>query len=122
MHRVLITGDREWRDRAALVQVLSKLQRAHGDDLLVITGGARGADTLAEKVCYSLGIHCAIVNAMWTTLGKSAGPRRNAAMLSLDPDDVIAFHSNLSESKGTRDMVTRAARAGMKVRLYKGDR
>lgn len=33
------------------------------------------------------------------------------------PDLVLAFHDNLSESKGTRDMVQRAKRAGVPVYL-----
>lgn len=119
MHRVLITGDREWEDLAGVMGILTRLQRKHRDDLLIITGGARGADRLVEGSCYALGIHCAIVNALWKKHGDAAGPRRNLAMLSLEPNEVIAFHPNLAESKGTLHMVTAATRAGIRVRIYK---
>jgi hypothetical protein len=35
------------------------------------------------------------------------------------PDLVLAFHENIDESKGTRDMVHRARGAGVKVVIFK---
>jgi hypothetical protein len=47
-----------------------------------------------------------------------AGPIRNQQMLDEGhPDLVIAFHDNMSESRGTRDMVGRAIKGGFSVRL-----
>lgn len=35
-----------------------------------------------------------------------------------DPDLVLAFHSSIDTSKGTKDMIDRAKKAGKKVMLY----
>lgn len=55
--------------------------------------------------------------ADWNKYGKVAGPIRNSEMLKLHPDIdlVLAFHDDLSESKGTRDMVHKAQKAGIEV-------
>jgi len=34
------------------------------------------------------------------------------------PTYVLAFHDNLAESKGTKDMVTRAKKAGIPVEVW----
>lgn len=48
--------------------------------------------------------------------GKAAGPIRNQHMLDgYHPDMVVFFHHDLSSSKGTKDMVERARKAGVPV-------
>jgi hypothetical protein len=41
--------------------------------------------------------------ADWANHGKAAGPIRNRKMLDLKPDLVLAFHADLTNSKGTKD-------------------
>jgi hypothetical protein len=36
------------------------------------------------------------------------------------PDLVIAFHANLEESKGTKNMVSQAEKAGIACHVYNG--
>jgi hypothetical protein len=56
--------------------------------------------------------------ANWRRFRRAAGIIRNAEMLEKgQPDLVLAFHVNLAESRGTRDMVERALAAGVEVRL-----
>ena len=110
---VLITGDRNWRDRKKIEARLSKLPKG----TIIIAGGADGADTLAKRVAWSLGLHVMECKALWGFYKISAGPIRNRAMLSLKPDLVIAFHSDLSKSKGTKDCVTEAKRRGIEVEV-----
>jgi beta-phosphoglucomutase-like phosphatase (HAD superfamily) len=62
-------------------------------------------------------VHVAEIKALWSTRRKGAGPQRNAAMLALEPDEVIAFHEDIAASRGTADMVRRARKAGIKVRV-----
>lgn len=87
-------------------------------DLIIISGGASGVDSIA--------IDWAIVNwvtfeeykADWKTYGKSAGMIRNKQMLDSGIDLVIAFPGG----KGTTNMVNIAKKAGVSVKeiLYKG--
>lgn len=81
-------------------------------DVFVISGKARGADTLA--------IDWAVVNwqdykefpADWEKYGKSAGYIRNQQMLDEGkPDIVVAFPGGA----GTRMMVNIARKAGVEV-------
>ena len=112
--RILICGDRDWSDRAAIDQVLLDLKPT-----LVIEGDARGADRMAGEAADALGIEKLVFPANWDKYKRAAGPIRNQQMLDEGhPDLVIAFHDNLAESKGTRDMVRRSMKAGLAVLLY----
>lgn len=89
------------------------LEKAHAvrPITMLIEGGADGADLLAEQWADANGIHYARVPALWHAHGRSAGPRRNEAMLLLSPDGVIAFPGG----RGTAHMVRIATEAGIKV-------
>ena len=99
---IIICGDRNWDDYEKIKKVLSSIDRTY----TVIQGGCKGADTLAKNACIELGIQCITICAEWDKYGRSAGPIRNKAMLSLNPVQVIAFHSEIQNSKGTKNMIT----------------
>jgi len=115
MTRILICGDRDWKDRAAIHRELSKFTAP----VTVIHGGAQGADTIAGTVAKSLSFEVLIFPADWDRDGLAAGPKRNMRMLDEGkPDLVLAFHSNLKESKGTKDSVAKARARGIEVRIF----
>lgn len=59
--------------------------------------------------------------ALWDKHGRAAGPIRNTQMLDEGrPDLVLAFHRDLSESKGTRNMVEQSVKANLPVIHYDG--
>lgn len=112
--RVLICGDRGWTDKDAIRNVLAGLE----DVTHVIEGEARGADTLAREVADEFGITVLPFPAKWTQYGRAAGPIRNKQMLDEGkPDFVIAFHNNITESRGTKDMLEQARKARVQTRL-----
>jgi hypothetical protein len=119
--RVLICGDRNWEDYELIEAEIRNLLRRLGDDeeLTVIHGCARGADSLAGQASKSLKVdHIEEYPALWETYGRGAGPIRNQQMLKEGrPTQVIAFHDDLEHSRGTRDMVRRAERADIPVRV-----
>jgi hypothetical protein len=121
MFKVLVTGARNWNKPGVIERELRKLVARHGDrHLFVIQGKAPGADQESEVICEKLNVHCAAVKALWNTRHNSAGPQRNRAMFdALQPDLVLAFHENLTESKGTKDMVGYARSKGAKVKVVK---
>jgi len=115
--KVLCCGDREWKDRDKIAKELAKLPLG---TTTIIHGVARGADKLSEDVgeheCAGWNFEYERYPADWDTYGKAAGPIRNRRMLTEGkPDLVLAFHSNLDKSKGTKDMVMIANKAGVKV-------
>jgi hypothetical protein len=110
--RVLVCGSRYWTDDAAIRRELEALAPD-----VVIEGFATGADRLARKVAVEMGARVVSFPADWS-LGRKAGPIRNQRMLDEgEPDLVLAFHEDLERSRGTRDMVERARRAGVPVRV-----
>ena len=116
--RVLICGDREYFDSVWIKEVLDDLNEYLGVDC-VIEGECRGADRAGRIAAEGLGIPVEPYPADWDQYGKSAGPIRNRQMLKEGkPDLVLAFHSNIEKSKGTKDMIFAANKAGIQVRLY----
>lgn len=118
---VLITGDRNWTNKAAIRKFIEYFYGLVGEKLEIVQGGARGADTLAREVCEELGITCHTVPADWETHKKAAGPIRNRLMMEkFNPRYVMAFHENLSKSKGTLDMIRVAQKNDKVVYHYDG--
>lgn len=77
-----------------------------------VMGDATGADYLATGWSKDNGVDCKVYPADWQQYGDKAGPIRNRQMLEQElPSAVIAFPG----SKGTRNMVGLAERAGVRV-------
>lgn len=109
--RVLVCGGRAF-DRVALVtDTLRPLLQAN-PDMVIIQGGATGADELARSWASVYGVTTITYPAKWREHGKAAGPIRNQLMIDDgNPDLVIAFPGG----RGTADMVRRARKAGIPV-------
>ncbi len=111
--RILVCGDRNWTDKDKIKQTLALLQPD-----VVIEGEARGADTIGRKVAEGMGVEVLPFPAQWSRYGRAAGIMRNQQMLDEGkPTLVLAFHSDLPNSKGTKDMVRRARKAGIKTQV-----
>lgn len=114
--RILITGSREWADREAITRALVKAGRdakVHPQKVTVVHGGARGVDTLAGEIAAGFGCAVEVHRADWVRHGRSAGHRRNASMVALGADLVLAFH--LNGSPGTAHCMALARKAGIPV-------
>ncbi len=107
----LVCGGREFEDADAVFGALMCAAEERGQPAMLIHGGYRGVDLLAAEWARENGVHSAEVLALWDEYGKAAGPKRNAAMLLLRPDLVIAFPGRV----GTADMVRKAVAAGVEV-------
>ena len=96
------------------------LERFKAGDVLV-HGCARGADQMAADLATGIeGVTIEGYPANWATYHRAAGPIRNQQMLDSGVDLVLAFHSDISKSKGTADMLNRARKAGIKTELFTG--
>lgn len=111
----MVCGDRHWTDREAIREVLEKLWK-EGYRVL-IEGGADGADKIAGEEGTDLAYVVIEVKANWKRHHNGAGPVRNAVMLTLNPDLVVAFHHDLANSKGTANMVKQARKAGVRLEV-----
>lgn len=123
--RLLVTGDREWRDaprvRAALMDWIIR----NGDPVecghTLITGDAKGADMFADAIGQLFGFEIERYPAEWKRYGNPAGPIRNQQMLDTGVDDCLAFHDDLGASRGTKDMIEHLEKAGIPYTLVGND-
>jgi len=116
--RILVTGSRAWTDRAAVADALrwaitNHHPRPTRQQVTVVHGAARGADTLAGQVAAGWGVHVEAHPADWDRHGKAAGPLRNVHMVGLGADICLAFP--IGESRGTRHCMGLAQAAGIRV-------
>jgi hypothetical protein len=109
--RVLVCGGRDYADRRHVYDVLDVAHEAN-PIVLLIAGGANGADALAVDWAGKASVKTQVFPADWEKHGRSAGPLRNQQMLDEGkPHMVIAFPGG----RGTADMVKRADAAGVPV-------
>jgi len=110
--RTLVTGDREWTDRAAIERAFDRFKPT-----VLIEGECRGLDLMARSIAEARGIPVIPMPANWDLHGKAAGPIRNREMLNLGPELVLAFHNNLKRSVGTKDCVNQALKRKLEAWL-----
>lgn len=102
--RILVCGGRDYNDMATMTKVLNIF-----DPIGIVTGGAKGADTLAENWADKRDVPVSKYMADWGEYGKAAGFIRNKEMLLKEkPDLVIAFPGG----KGTKHMIKTAKEHG----------
>lgn len=71
----------------------------------IVSGGAKGIDTMAARFAKKFGKKMTIYPAEWHKYGRSAGPMRNQFIIDR-ADLVIAFPD--AQSVGTRDSMKKA--------------
>jgi len=117
MRVVVITGSRDWK-------ATRPIQLALVGANLVIHGGARGADALAEAAAAYLQIDTLVMRARWSSKGGSAGPERNERMAQKARElmdaghDVECFAFPAPYSVGTWDCVRRMKAHGVLTTVY----
>ncbi|AEI50251.1 SLOG family protein [Runella slithyformis] len=84
----------------------------------VISGGASGADALAERYAKENGLKITVIPADWKTHGKAAGPMRNTEIIEAC-DQVVALWDG--KSTGTADTIRKAKQAGKQVYILRYD-
>jgi len=102
--RFAIIGSRDFNDYDFLKSSIFDLYFIDEIDL-IISGGARGADKLAERFADDYGFEKHIIKADWDKYGKSAGFKRNTKLIH-EADVVFAFWDGVS--RGTKDSITKA--------------
>lgn len=94
-----VVGSRSFNNYEQLKQLLNE----NYDNIEeIVSGGANGADKLAEQYCKEYNIKLNIYYPNWNLYGKSAGPIRNEQIIK-NSDEVIAFWDGTSS--GTRSSI-----------------
>ena len=102
--KVIIAGSRGFSNYKLLREQCNKFlrEKRKTSNIIIVSGHARGADTLGEKYAQDEGFALEIYPAQWKKLGKQAGYRRNEQMAEV-ADALIAFWDG--SSKGTKHMI-----------------
>jgi predicted Rossmann fold nucleotide-binding protein DprA/Smf involved in DNA uptake len=108
--KVAVIGSREITDQDLIFDVLKKYQIKE-----VISGGARGVDSIAEKFTKLNAIPVTIFKPDWKKFGKAAGPIRNRTIID-NADIVVAFWDK--KSRETLDATKCAIKIGKTVNVY----
>jgi hypothetical protein len=117
---ILVTGDRHWQmdddNQGGTVQAALHGYRSHNP--VIVHGAARGVDSIADYYAQVYGYEVHPHPANWDMYHRAAGPIRNTEMLSENPNLVLAFHDDIVNSKGTKNMVNQAITKGIPTILH----
>lgn len=120
--RIVVCGSRDFDDykllKLTLKEYINGLDIVDLNQIVVISGAARGADTLGEHFAYDYQIAVCRFPAKWDELGKRAGWVRNAEMAKYAAEKhgvLFAFWDG--KSRGTKNMIDLANRYGLEVHV-----
>lgn len=136
--RVIVTGSRDLTDTALVAEGLAYAQAMFSPrPIVVVHGGAGGADSLAHELAPTFGMTWERWPADWTGPCRptcraghrrrrndgaeycpAAGGYRNQEMVGAGAELLLAFP--LGRSTGTRDCVRRAEDARIPCKVYEG--
>jgi hypothetical protein len=115
MNKIAVIGSRTFNDYKLLETTIDNYTISRGiSSFSLVSGGARGADKLAEWYSTRKGKIILVLKADWGLFGKSAGFRRNLQVIS-NCTEVIAFWDG--KSKGTAHAIELAKKQNKPVTI-----
>lgn len=115
MKRVIIAGSRGFDNYAFLEGRMDLLSEDWDEDLIVVSGGARGADKLGEQWAFRARHDVEVIPADWERHGRAAGPIRNEEMADI-ADAVVVFWDGIS--RGSKSMISAAVTRALELHVY----
>lgn len=104
MFKLVVAGSRSFADFDRLSADLDYLlSKKSPDEVEIVSGGAAGADALAERYARSRGLAFRAFPADWRRWGKLAGPIRNRQMADYGSAVVVYWDGR---SRGSADMIS----------------
>lgn len=110
----MIAGSRTFNNYAKAQKIISDYLRKYylDKEIVVISGGCRGADKIGEQYARENGLKKITFKAEWEKYGRAAGPIRNEEMAKI-ADCVICFWDG--KSAGTKSMINLAKKYNKQV-------
>lgn len=110
--KTIIAGPRDYEDYVSLLVAI----HASGFKITeVVSGRARGVDTMGERWAKENGIPIKMFPADWNKFGKSAGPKRNKQMAEY-ADAAIVLWDGVGRGSGSMARIAKALR--LKLFVY----
>ncbi len=114
--RIVICGSRNYTKyneaKIFLDACLSEIKKEN--NIIIISGGAKGADTLGESYAKEKGYRVERYPADWKRFGKAAGVIRNKKMAEIS-DLIICFWDG--KSRGTASMIRYAKKLKKTIKI-----
>lgn len=104
--KIAIVGSRKFNDYELLKNVVKDyIVKYNCVNITIVSGGAKGADTLAEHFAKEFDFEMKIFHPDWEQLGRDACSARNTQIVTFS-DIVFAFWDG--SSPGTKDSIKKA--------------
>ena len=116
MFNVIIAGGRDFNDYELLKKKCDYYLQFVEDNICIISGAARGADTLGEKYAKERGYKIDSHPADWDKYGKKAGYIRNKEMVDI-ASAAICFWDG--QSKGTKHTIDLCKEKNIPIKIVK---
>ena len=121
--KLIVAGGRDFNDEDLVITVMNNLIKqgkiVDEPDLEIVSGMARGADSIAYEIAKENGLTCHEFPADWKANGKRAGFMRNVEMSNF-AEGLLAFWN--TKSKGTKHMIDVMRSKGKPVFVIQYDR
>ena len=111
--KAAVIGSRTFDDYCLLKKTLDEL---YPQIDLIVSGGASGADSLAERYAKEEGIRTLIFKPDWKKFGRAAGMIRNKDIVE-NSDIVIAFWDGVS--RGSKNSIDYAIKLNKKLKIVR---
>lgn len=116
----LVVGSRGFTDYQMMKEKLDFFL-SKKDRVVIVSGGAKGADTLAERYAKEKGYPLKVFPANWDKYGKRAGYLRNYEMQTYiskaDERGIVAFWDG--KSRGTKQNFGMAEKHGIPLKIVR---
>lgn len=118
IYKIIIAGGRDFMDYNLLKEKVNKIlqEKKVTHKIVIISGCARGADTLGLRYASENAFDVEEYPADWNKYGKKAGYVRNVEMAE-NADALIAFWDG--KSKGTKHMIDIATERNLPIRVIR---
>jgi len=115
--RIIVCGCRDFSDEALFARTVDEILPQY-ENIELISGHAKGADTFCETYAATHNIPVTIFKPDWKKYGRGAGPVRNREMLAYAVQEtpiLLAFWDG--KSRGTNHMISLAKQFGAKCHV-----
>lgn len=110
--KIAIVGSRNYPDTQSVIGFVKQLP----PNTIVISGGARGVDSIAENTAKFMGLNTLIFKPDYGKFGCYLAPKMRNQTIVDNADELIAFQYN--NSSGTEDTIQKAKIKGIKVTIF----
>lgn len=111
--KLAIVGSRNFTDYRVMCSFIkTKFDLSTIDG--IVSGGAKGADSLAERFAHENNLLLYVKEADWKKYGRAAGPKRNKLIVE-EADAIVAFPTETS--RGTLNTINIAKKSGKRLEV-----